>query len=93
MMKAEFKTTFDGKLKYILLKKNDYKTVFVKNFNRMMKNKNEKHVFTSLKPILYGNSQSEWKLYFILDPSSYILHVNEQFYISRFKPLERVIEQ
>lgn len=40
-MMAHFKSTYDnGGIKYIILKKADYKNNFVKNFNRMMKNKN-----------------------------------------------------
>lgn len=51
---AHFKSTYDNTLKYILLRKTDYKIHFAKIFNRMMRNKNEKYVLTNLQPIFYS---------------------------------------
>lgn len=48
-----FKSTYDNKEKIILIQKSEYKANFIKHFNRMMKNKNEKYLLTHLLPAFY----------------------------------------
>ena len=80
--KVNIKTSYDGEVKAMLMRKSDYKDFLCRQFNRIMKNKNEKYIFANLKCALYDSN-----LYFMMGPQTYIIQALSHFYEQRLKPI------
>ena len=71
----------------MLTRKADYKEHLCRQFNRIMKNKNEKYVFANLKCCLVDKN-----LYFMIGPDTYIIQAISTFYEHRLKPIDNFLK-